>query len=195
MEGISKAVELYQPDGIPVCFDLQVEAEALGCRLIWTDDNPPAVISHPLTEGISLEELTLPNKKAGRIPIILEATRQLRTLFPDLALYGLVTGPFTLGLHLLGTDIFMKMMEDPEAIRNLLRFTSQVTQAMAEYYLKAGADIIAVVDPMTSQIGPDQFNEFIHEPVSDIFNQIRSLGGLSSFFVCGQARKISKLCA
>lgn len=189
VEGISKAVELYQPDGIPVCFDLQVEAEALGCRLIWTDDNPPAVISHPLTEGISLEELTLPNEKAGRIPIILEATRQLRTLFPDLALYGLVTGPFTLGLHLLGTDIFMKMMEDPGAIRNLLRFTSQVTQAMAEYYLKAGADIIAVVDPMTSQIGPDQFNEFIHEPVSDVFNKIRSLGGLSSFFVCGQARQ------
>ena len=32
IEGVSKAVELYQPDGIPVAFDLQIEAEALGGR-------------------------------------------------------------------------------------------------------------------------------------------------------------------
>jgi len=28
VNGIKKAVETYQPDGIPVCFDLQIEAEA-----------------------------------------------------------------------------------------------------------------------------------------------------------------------
>ncbi len=31
--GVSKAVDLYKPDGIPVVFDLQIEAEALGCQL------------------------------------------------------------------------------------------------------------------------------------------------------------------
>ncbi|MFO7617142.1 MAG: uroporphyrinogen decarboxylase family protein [Bacteroidales bacterium] len=195
VEGISRAIELYQPDGIPVCFDLQAEAEALGCRLAWADDNPPAVVSHPLAEGSTLDDLSLPGPGAGRIPVILEATRRLRQQFPDTALYGLVTGPFTLGLHLLGTDIFMKMMEDPGAIRSLMAFTSRVTQTMAEYYLEAGADVIAIVDPMTSQIGPDQFGEFIHQPVTAVFNRIRFLGGLSSFFVCGQARQnIEAMC-
>jgi len=32
IDGISKAIELYDPDGIPVMFDLQIEAEALGVR-------------------------------------------------------------------------------------------------------------------------------------------------------------------
>jgi len=43
-QGVSKAIEQYKPDGIPVMFDLQLEAEILGCELKWADDNPPAVL-------------------------------------------------------------------------------------------------------------------------------------------------------
>ena len=33
VEGVLKAYELYQGDGMPVSFDLQMEAEVLGCEL------------------------------------------------------------------------------------------------------------------------------------------------------------------
>jgi MtaA/CmuA family methyltransferase len=189
VSGISKAIELYDPDGIPVCFDLQIEAEALGCQLGWAEENPPAVLSHPLAGNMNIAGLLPFSQDQGRIPAVLDATRQLRIKYPDIALYGLVTGPFTLGLHLLGTDIFMKMFEDPAAIHRLLEFTSQVTRAMAKYYLEAGCDIIGVVDPMTSQIGPDQFTEYIHMPVKSVFDDIRRQGKSSSFFVCGHAQQ------
>ncbi|MFQ3621398.1 MAG: hypothetical protein SNJ78_10710 [Spirochaetales bacterium] len=39
---------LYQVDGQPVMFDLQIEAEVLGCELGWAEDAPPSVASHPL---------------------------------------------------------------------------------------------------------------------------------------------------
>jgi MtaA/CmuA family methyltransferase len=189
VSGISKAIELYQPDGIPVCFDLQIEAEALGCELGWADENPPAVLSHPLAgkEIPNQFKPLLPGN--GRIPIVMAATRELRKKYPDIALYGLVTGPFTLGLHLLGTEIFMKMFEDPASIHRLLEFTSGVTRSMSEYYIEAGCDIIGVVDPMTSQIGPSQFTEFIHRPVKSVFDNIRKQGTFSSFFVCGHAQQ------
>jgi uroporphyrinogen decarboxylase len=189
IEGIGKAIELYKPDGIPVCFDLQIEAEAMGCELAWADENPPAVVTHPLSVLKDPKLLKKPDAGTGRIPLVMEAARGLRKNHPDICLYGLVTGPFTLGLHLLGTDIFMKMYEDPAYTRDLLNFCSDVTKMMAELYLDAGCDVIAVVDPMTSQIGPDQFTEFIHEPVSSVFDHIRNKGGLSSFFVCGQAQQ------
>ncbi len=189
VEGISKAIELYQPDGIPVCFDLQIEAEALGCELAWADENPPAVVTHPLAGKNDLTGLQVPGPLAGRIPVSIEAARELRKKYPDICLYGLITGPFTLGLHLLGTDIFMKMFEDPAYTKSLLAFTSSVSKAMAGYYLDAGCDVIAVVDPMTSQIGPDQFTEYIHQPVADVFSYIRSRNALSSFFVCGHAQQ------
>ncbi|MEA1875484.1 MAG: uroporphyrinogen decarboxylase family protein [Bacteroidota bacterium] len=189
IEGIQAAIKEYQPDGIPVCFDLQIEAEALGCKLAWSPDNPPAVVDHPLTGGLSPEILPEFDKKTGRIPMVLEASRAIRKNNPDIALYGLVTGPFTLALHLIGTDIFMKMFEDPEYTISLLDYTSQITKKMSDWYLEAGCDVIAVVDPMTSQIGPDQFEQFIHNPISYVFKSIRNKGGLSSFFVCGHAQQ------
>lgn len=195
VQGVSKAIELYQPDGIPVVFDLQIEAEALGCRLHWSDDNPPSVISHPLLEGLSLDELKVPCACKGRISVALDTARRLRDLHPDLALYGLITGPFTLALHLLGTDIFMKMFEDPDYVNQLLEYTTRVSMTMAERYVEAGCDIIAVVDPMISQIDPDSFNHFLKAPSSRLFNHIRNLDALSSYFVCGNAtQNIEVMC-
>lgn len=194
-KGVEKAIEEYNPDGIPVAFDLQLEAEILGCELAWADHNPPAVISHPLLDGKTLEDLTIPEKTEGRLNIVLSAARKLRKAHPDLALYGLITGPFTLALHLLGTDIFMKMLEDPAYMYRLMEFTNKVAKQIASYYIEAGCDIVAVVDPMTSQIDPTSFETFMTPCGIELFDHIRSLGALGSFFVCGHAQQnIEAMC-
>jgi len=190
VRGQSGAVELYRPDGMPVVFDLQIEAEALGCGLRWAPDNPPSVVSHPLSEKVvQLDDLRVPGPDDGRIPTVLDAARRLREQFPDIAWYGLITGPFTLALHLAGTDIFLHMFDDPEYIHRLLDFTCAVGKQMASLYAEAGCDVIAVVDPMTSQIGPDQFRTFCRGPASALFEHIRALGRCGSFFVCGHAQQ------
>ena len=195
VRGISEAIKLYDPDGIPVMFDLQIEAEILGCGLQWSEDNPPSVVSHPLMEGITLEQLPEYNEKKGRLPVVLEATRQLRKNYPDIALYGLITGPFTLALHLLGTEIFTRMMMEPDSIREILEYTKQIAQKTAKYYMDAGADVIAVVDPMTSQIDPESFETFVTPPAREVFDFIRNNNAWSSFFVCGHAQQnIEAMC-
>ena len=188
IKGLNEAIEKYNPDGIPVAFDLQMEAEVLGCKLVWSKDNPPSVISHPLAEGKTLADLSIPNKKEGRIAKTLKVTRTLRSEHPDLALYGLITGPFTLALHLMGTDIFMKMFTDEKEVHELMAFCTKVCNAMSDYYIEAGCDVIAVVDPMCSQIGPDQFNQFVTLSCSHVFSHIKASGAYSSFFVCGHAQ-------
>ncbi|MCT4591393.1 MAG: uroporphyrinogen decarboxylase family protein [Carboxylicivirga sp.] len=187
--GVNKSIELYKPDGIPVAFDLQIEAEALGCELVWADDNPPAVVSHPLTQGVSIDDLKVPCACKGRISMVMEATRLLREQHPDLALYGLITGPFTLALHLLGTDIFMKMFEDPEYVHKVMRFATDVAKFMSANYIESGADVVALVDPMTSQIDPMSFETFVSPYVTEIFDFVRENDALSSFFVCGNAQQ------
>lgn len=189
VNGISKSIELYKPDGIPVAFDLQIEAEILGCKLVWSKDNPPAVVGHPLADGTELKSLQLPTETDGRIPVVLEATRQLRAKYPDIALYGLITGPFTLALHLLGTDIFMKLFEDPEYVNELMQFCCDVGIRHSEMLIDAGCDVIALVDPMTSQIDPQSFETFVSPYVKPIFDFIRLRKKYSSFFVCGHAQQ------
>lgn len=188
-QGVAKAVELYRPDGIPVVFDLQIEAEVLGCGLVWSDENPPAVVDHPLANGSALADLTVPAADAGRIAVAMQAARRIRANHPDLALYGLITGPFTLALHLLGTEIFMKMFDDTAYVHELLSFCTRVCRAMSGYYIETGCDIVALVDPMTSQIGPEQFGEFVLPYARDIVTHIHDRGALSSFFVCGHAQQ------
>lgn len=193
--GLNKAIELYKPDGIPVSFDLQLEAEILGCRLNWAKENPPAVVSHPLVEGTLLSSLKVPEAHEGRIPLVLETTRSLRASHPEIALYGLITGPFTLALHLLGTDIFMKLFDDPEYVMEVMNFCTEVAVKYSEMLIDAGCDVIAVVDPMTSQIDPLSFETFVTPFASRIFDFVRDKQKLSSFFVCGHAQQnIEAMC-
>lgn len=188
--GVNEAIKTYKPDGIPVVFDLQIEAEALGCKLAWAEDNPPAVVSHPLSDGtLTLEDLKVPCACEGRISDAIEACRLIREEHPDIALYGLITGPFTLALHLMGTDIFMKMFEDPEYVGKVMSFCTDVAKFMSKLYIEAGADVVALVDPMTSQIDPMSFESFVSPYMVDIFDCIRENGAMSSFFVCGNAKQ------
>ncbi len=193
--GVSKAIEEYNPDGVPVVFDLQIEAEILGCQLQWAPHNPPAVVSHPLEEGVKLSDLKVPEITDGRIPVAVNAAKELRAKYPDIALYGLITGPFTLALHLLGTDIFTKLFEAPNEIVEVMEFCTKVGNKMATYLMDAGCDVIAVVDPMTSQIDPMTFESFVTPYVSEIFDTVRNANKLSSFFVCGHAQQnIEAMC-
>jgi len=196
VNGVTKAFEIYRPDGLPALFDLQVEAEAMGCKLQYSKSNPPAVISHPLEDGIELKDLKVPTESDGRFPIVLEATRKIcSTLGEKIAIYGLITGPFTLALHLKGTDIFYEMMDEPEKIKELMSFCLQVCKNTARMYMEAGVDVIAVVDPMVSQISPENFEEFVAPYITTLFKYIKENEKLSSYFVCGNAtRNIEPMC-
>jgi len=196
VQGVTKAAEEYRADGIPALFDLQVEAEAMGCELQWAPHNPPSVYSHPLEQGKTIADLKVPTEKDGRYPIVLEATRRIcETVGKDKAIYGLITGPFTLALHLMGTDIFYKMIDEPEQVHELLVLCEKVGKETARMLVEAGVDIIAVVDPMTSQISPDSFAEFATPYCTNIFDYVRSLGKAVVLFVCGNAKNnIEEMC-
>ncbi len=181
---------LYDPDGQPVLFDLQVEAEILGCDLLWAENAPPSVASHPLAGDHKTLPATLPSPEDGRLPMILDVMRKMKAAVGEqTALYGLVTGPFTLASHLRGTDIFLDTLDDPDFLHNLIAYTAEVARRMADLYIEAGMDVIAVVDPVTSQISPRTFKTFLLAPFTELFTHLRQQGAYSAFFVCGDATK------
>ncbi len=196
-ESLLEVHRLYKPHGMPVVFDLQVEAEILGCDLVWGEEAPPSVKTHPLEdEAVVPCDCTIPTENDGRIPMILDVMKRTKeAIGDDVMLYGLICGPFTLAAHLRGNDIFMDMYDDDEYVNNLLGFCLRVAEKMSEIYVAAGMDIIAVVDPLISQISQDHFEEFMEAPFTALFDKIRSLGAYSSFFVCGDAtRNIEPMC-
>ncbi|HNT74938.1 MAG TPA: uroporphyrinogen decarboxylase family protein [Anaerolineae bacterium] len=194
-ESLLAVNQTYDPDGQPIVFDLQLEAEILGCDLVWVEKGPPTVAAHPLETRMDVPT-RLPEAADGRLPLILDVMRRMKAAVGDrTALYGLITGPFTLASHLRGTEIFMDMFDHPDFLRALLAFGRDVAQRMAALYIEAGMDVIAVVDPLVSQVSPRHFRQFLSAPFSDVFAAIRAQGAYSSFFVCGDATKnIEAMC-
>lgn len=189
LESLLAVNEVYDPDGQPVVFDLQIEAEIMGCELIWTGNGPPLIGSHPLAGTMDIPT-HLPKKDEGRLPMILDTMRKLKAAVGDkTALYGLVTGPMTLASHLRGTEIFMDMMRRPDHFKKIVALVTDIAKVMVDYYVEAGMDVIAIVDPLVSQISPKQFTGTMSEPYTTLFDYIRSKGVFSSFFVCGDATK------
>ncbi len=192
VEAMKKAKEMYKPDGLPIMFDLQMEAEVLGCDLHWTDDGPPSVTSHPLegNDDWSADQVPDLDLSAGRWPVAMEAVRLAKKeLGDEIALYGLICGPFTLALHLLGNDIFLEMFDEEEKVEALTMRCADIAIAAAGAYIDNGCDVIAVVDPMVSQISPDHFAQFVTPAMNKVFDYIRSRGSLSSCFVCGDVTR------
>ena len=197
VESLLEVKKIYQPDGMPVTFDLQLEAEIIGCELKWAKDNPPSVKTHPLAETMDVPcKCTVPKKTEGRIPLVLEAMKELKEkIGDDTALYGLVTGPFTLASHLRGQTFFMDIIEEPEYAKKLMEYATEVCKAMCDYFIEAEMDVIGVVCPLVSQISPRHFRKLLTESYTEIFEYIREKGSLSSFFVCGDATKnIENMC-
>lgn len=189
VKGVKLAAEKYLADGVCSVFDLQIEAEALGCGLKWSKNNPPAVVTHIL-ETKRLEELPELTKERGRIDDALKVTRALKDeIGNEVAVFGLICGPFTLALHLAGAKFLTDMIEDPAYAQEILRFCAEVAKKMSVWYLEAGADVVALVDPMTSQISPRHFKKYVMETVAPSINEIKAKGGLVTLFCCGDATK------
>lgn len=190
VRGVTVSADRYMADGVCAVFDLQVEPEVLGCKLKWAKNNPPAVVSHVLEEGLTIKDLPEFTKDKGRIPLCLDATKKIvDSVGKTKAVFALICGPFTLALHLAGQSFLTGMIENPSAAKELLDYCAGIAVKMSEWYLEVGVDAIAVVDPMTSQISPRHFKKYVTPCMDPIVSAIHDKGGLVTLFCCGNATK------
>lgn len=189
--------KLYKPDGQPIIFDLQVEAEILGCNLLWTKDTQPSVLTHPLENNKRIPcDCLIPKVEDGRLPMILNVMRKMKKEVGETtALYGLICGPFTLASHLRGRGIFIDIFDDAKYVTDLIKYCIKINKKISQYYVEAGMDVIAVVDPLISQISESHFRKFLSESYSNLFKYIEELGAYSSLFISGdETNNIEAIC-
>lgn len=192
-KGVVYTAEKYKADGIPLLFDLSVEANSVGCDLKWWEDNVPSVSSHPCSDKTPEEAgLKVPTRDSGRWPQIFSAAKiakpQLDKL--DCVMMGLVCGPLTLASHLAGVRIFTDVYKHPDFAHKVLKFAGEVCAAAAKFYAEMGCEIIALVDPVASQIRDTTFREFVTPNCQSAIKVIHDAGITSSFFICGDCTKV-----
>jgi uroporphyrinogen-III decarboxylase len=101
----------------------------------------------------------------------------------DCALLGLATGPLTLASHLAGVRIFTSVKKK-EGIcpRDSSLLPERSVPTSARFYAQMGCDVIAIVDPVASQIRPETFREFVTPNCQEAVAAIHDAGRTSTFF-------------
>lgn len=186
-EGMTRAHELYQPDGLTAYFDLCLEAEALGCGLAWSDHQPPRVATHPLSRSRgrsgSVSGLESFDMAKGRFPVVLDATRRLKDRFGrHTAIVGTVTGPFTLACQLLGARNVQSIARLCEGIGTLVDYCAAIGREVADGLIDCGADLIVVADPESRRLHGDLFRSTAFPYINQVFEHVRRRGRYTSFF-------------
>ena len=192
-KGVVNSATRYKADGIPLVFDLSVEANSIGCELKWWPDNVPSVTTHPCSDKTpAAAGLALPTKESGRWPVIYEAARIAKPQLDeaDCVMMGLFCGPLTLASHLAGVRIFTDVYKNPDFAHEVIKFAGEVGAVAAGFYAEMGCDIIAIVDPVASQIKSETFKEFVTPNSQPAIKVIHDAGKTSSFFICGDCTKV-----
>lgn len=154
---LQNAYRLFRCDGLVIMADPTMEAEACGCQVAWTDDEP-VVASYPLTNGRKSENV--PDfgniETRGRVAVALEAARRLNIVIgKEVALFGAITGPITMGYNLCGPRFLEDLDQAPDIADVAFDVTSRASQAIAQIakkYLEAGMDAIIVADPLLDEV-------------------------------------------
>jgi MtaA/CmuA family methyltransferase len=192
-KGVVNAAKRYKADGIPLVFDLSVEANSIGCDLKWWEDNVPSVQTHPCSKQTPDQAgLKLPTKDSGRWPVLYEAAKIAKPELDemDCVLMGLFCGPLTLASHLAGVRIFTDVYKNKDFAHEVLKFAGEVGALAAGFYADMGCEIIAIVDPVASQIKAETFREYVTPNSQEAIKVIHDRGLTSSFFICGDCTKV-----
>jgi len=176
--------------GVPYC--LTVEAEALGCQILWSQeiDATPQVLGTPYKTP---KEVEIPSDflNLKRTPVILKAVKILKQEVGNtLPIVTGVTGPFSLAGHLLGIENLLKwVIMDPKKVQEAVNKASEAGSSFGKALSEAGADVVLIADPSASSnlISPKTFRQFVKPEITKI---VEAIGGNTFLHICGNANPI-----
>jgi len=176
--------------GVPYC--LTVEAEALGCQIMWSEeiDATPQVLRTPYKTPTEVE---IPSDflNLKRAPVLLKAVKILKqNVGNNLPIVAGVTGPFSLAGHLFGIENLLKwIVMDPKKVKEAVDKASEVGASFGRALHEVGADVVLIADPSASSnlISPRTFKEFVKPAIARI---VEANGGITFLHICGNANPI-----
>lgn len=172
--------------------DLSVETEAFGGIVTFADNEVPNVADPIISTREDAEALEVPEVGAGRTGIYIEGCRQAIELIekdrPDLPVLAGCIGPFSMVGRLMDlTKIMMSVKKDPETIHILLEKATKFIIEYAKAYKEAGANGIAMAEPLAGLMPPKNLKEFSSEYVKRIVDALQDENFAVIYHNCGSS--------
>ncbi len=166
LAGLAASIwESTHTEAIKLPFGMTPEVEVLGLEIDFgTHDQLPtdihSILNHP-------DELVIPDDffERGRIPVVMEAISRLHERYDDeVAIISSAVGPFALSAKMFGfPNLFPWIINEPDYVYRVMDTLTDLTMAMANAELDAGADVIVLGEATCSGdlISPETYRDFV----------------------------------
>ncbi len=188
------AYRLFRYDTVRIFTDLFTQAEAMGAKVVYPEDETAYLVAPALTDLSRLDRLRVPDpRKEGNLPQFLEAMKiALDAIGGEVAVTGALTGPFTNSSFLVGAEEIARLtLRAPKTVHRLCEISLEANLRYAEAMLELGCTP-SLTDPMSScsVISPRAFAEFSLPYLKRLTDYIHSRGKRVTLHICGDTRPI-----
>lgn len=199
---VLEAQEKFGYDGIMLGPDAAILSEALGCETVYREEDPPAVVSHILSELSDVDKLPPINlSKSKRINTWLEASRIVleKTKGKVFLICRADQGAFSLATLLRGSEQWMLDLafgEDIPRIMKLLEYCNEAHIQFARMIKAVGAHATTCGDAYCGPglISPEMYEQFALPFQQKAATQItKEIGIPYSIHICGKTDIIHDL--
>jgi len=188
---LSILIDKFSPDGIFPMMDLTVEVEALGSEINFPENTNPSV-AKPLIKNREDLKILKGNWQgiSGRMKVFIEVMEKIAKKY-SIIKGGYVIGPFTMAGEFMGAnDIAMQAMLNPELVAELVNFSLEVISEYANALFNAGADAIAVLEPLAVILSPKKYKEFSLYPFKKLVSNLNNKPLI--LHICGNTNHLIK---
>ncbi|QOV18642.1 uroporphyrinogen decarboxylase family protein [Blautia liquoris] len=192
-EGALRCHEKYGIDMVCVISDPMRETEGFGTEVVIPSENVP----YPKVRRIkNIEDIdtlkVIEPFQCRRMNDRVEAVRFLKERVQnDIPVIGWIEGAFAESCDLMGMqEFFMNLMEEPDAMNQLMDICMEQGLRFARAQIEAGAEIIGIGDAASSLIGPSLYEEFALPYQQKLISAVHAMGAKVKLHICGNLNPV-----
>lgn len=197
-DGACLCHEKFGLDMLCAISDPMREAEGLGAKVIIPEDAVPYSREKRLQSVEDIDTLKIVDPASSRrMNDRLEAVRLMKQRAgQDVPVVGWVEGALAECCDLMDMqEAFVNLLDEPEAMEQLLDICMQQSLWFAKEQIAAGADIIGIGDAATSLIGHGLYEEFVLPYQKKMIQAIHDMGAKVKLHICGNLNPVLDLIA
>lgn len=166
--------------------DLSLEAEAFGSKISISDDEVPTVTGAIVTTLEEADSLIIPDVRAARCGIYIDAIKKATKLITDRPVFAGVIGPFSLAGRLMDvSEAMINCYTEPDMVHTTLNKVTDFLISYINEYKKAGANGVVMAEPLAGMLSPALADEFSSVYVKRIVDAVKDDNFLFIYHNCG----------
>ncbi|MCJ7549119.1 MAG: uroporphyrinogen decarboxylase family protein [Anaerolineae bacterium] len=200
---IVRGLRTFGYDGVQLSLGVTGEVEALGATVDQPLDAAPILRQHLLPDLTDLRALEALRDRAshhapaqgGRMPLYCEAVARTREATGDEAfVLAMLRGPLLTASQLCGVEsLLLAMITAPEAVVQVLEFTTDVALQLGKWLLHSGAHGLILGEATCSPnfISPKHYRRLVHSQHRALIQGLRRAGWQHvGLHICGNVAPI-----